>query len=556
MTTMANLERLSTPGALGEQEERIPRTIRDAMTVTQAVGIDYLWVDALCIVQDDHEVKRDHLRSMPSIYSLAIFTIAVVSGSNANSGIHGVYPSPLPRAVPSSITLPTKTICIASKDLHKRLKFLTRMGHSSRPIWSKRAWTMQEQMFSKRILLMEGLTAWMCLHTEWREEMALPSEDMEWAKTNELSQRYGLLHPHVLNLRLYGKLVDEYNQRELSFEEDVADAFMGIASLHTPIFGKLHWGMPEAYFDHAICWLPGPGLRERRMTNKERKVPSWSWMGWHGELDLTLWDVFQDHIFEIFGDKWRVPFLGFDIRISPLVKYHKTCLSCHRSIPISNAYHTSRTETEPPRGWTKHTAPSHWPAHLPCAYFQREAEINKWLYRYPLVHAALGPIHGCVHPLFDTTITFRAQRQFFSISVLEDCETKHNWQKTHFTVAAHILSPSGARIGSITLIDIPSNTTYEKCELVAISTGSCPARKENGEKWLKTLVVVRYHPFGVDVDVDRWEDGERYEFVNVLWVEWVEGVARRRGAGRVSKSAWGMEMDGVKGSGEIDVVLG
>lgn len=155
MTTKANFEDLSRPGSLIKAINQIPKTVRDAMYLTLSLGVDFLWVDALCIVQDDYEVKQDHLRAMPSIYSLAQFTIAVISGADANAGIQGIGNDPDPRSVPPSITLPTKTVAIKSSTHQKRLKFLNRMGFHSRPIWSRRAWTMQEQLYSKRILLLE-----------------------------------------------------------------------------------------------------------------------------------------------------------------------------------------------------------------------------------------------------------------------------------------------------------------------------------------------------------------------------------------------------------------
>ncbi len=210
MTTNSNLEVLSQPGALIEQADRIPRTIRDAMFLVHALGIRYLWVDALCIVQDDFEIKQDHLRGMPSIYSMACFTIAVVSGDNANSGIPGVGGNCKPRSVPPSITLPTKRVAIISGTHHKRLKFLTIMGFVKRPIWSRRAWTMQEQMFSKRILLLDGLVSWLCLRTQFREEIEKPAEDPDWAKSEPGDPRYGLALPRHINLKGLGKLVNEY----------------------------------------------------------------------------------------------------------------------------------------------------------------------------------------------------------------------------------------------------------------------------------------------------------------------------------------------------------
>ncbi|KAI9046706.1 hypothetical protein LZ554_009444 [Drepanopeziza brunnea f. sp. 'monogermtubi'] len=555
MTTKSNLEEMRIPDALAKAAEQIPKTIRDAMNLTLAVGVNYLWVDALCIVQDDYETKQDHLRAMPSIYSLAKFTLAIINGLNANAGIQGIGTNPESRSVPPYIRLPTKTVAVKSKSLHKRLKFLNRMGFHSRPIWSRRAWTMQEQMFSKRILLMEGLASWICMRTQFREEIERAVEDVDYAKSNPANQRYRLIHPRNINLKMLGRLVDEYNQRDLSFEEDVSDAFLGISALSVPLFGPIHFGMPEAFFDHAMCWQPSSKLRSRQATNPERKLPSWSWMGWYGELDLSLWEVFQDHILEIFDDMTKSPFLGFDIRIKPLVTWHKICLACNQKFPISNSYHESRGIVEAPAGWTRLDAPPHWPRDVASSYFQRSSEqgagtFGKLLYRYPIIHPEHDPPHRCRNPVFDTILNVRAQRLFSVVSVSEIRRKEFKWSTEPSIIDAYILDDSGARIGSVSPVDLPLGSSYTDCEFIAISTGTCPSRQADGSKWDQTWASGRGHPFGIDVD-GEFAMGERYEFVNVLWIERREGVAYRRTLGRISKRAW------ERGPREeVDVILG
>lgn len=555
MTTKGNLEELREPGALIKAADQIPKTIQDAMFLTSALGVNYLWVDALCIVQDDYEVKQDHLRAMPSIYSLAQFTLAIINGIDANAGIQGVGKHPEPRSVPPFVTLPKQTVAIRSKTHHKRLKFLNRMGFYERPIWSRRAWTMQEQMYSKRLLLMEGLASWICMRTQFREETEGPAEDLEWAKNNTGDQRYRLIQPQNINLRVLGKLVIEYNQRDLSFEEDVMDAFLGIASLNVPIFGPILFGMPETFFDHAMCWQPLPNLRLRKPMNPDRKLPSWSWMGWHGEVDLTLWEVFQDHIFEIFDDMKRVPFLGFNIRINPLVVWHKTCAACNQKIPISNSYQVSRSITQSPAGWTRLEAPPHWPTDMAKWYFQRDVErglgtVGKLLYRYPLDHLEVNPHHLCRAPAFDTRLQLRTRRLFFTVSVAETCRKEYEWSTEPSIIDAHILDDEGLRIGSVSPLDLTLGSSYADCEFIAISTGSCPSRQSNGEKWGRTWVAGRSHPFQIDVD-GEFGVGEHYEFFNVLWIERRKGIAYRKTLGRINKRAW------EKGAGEeVDVILG
>jgi Heterokaryon incompatibility protein (HET) len=60
--------------------EELPLTVRDAIEVTRSLGYRYLWVDSLCIIQDDREDQNFQLGMMDEIYSNATLTIAAGSG--------------------------------------------------------------------------------------------------------------------------------------------------------------------------------------------------------------------------------------------------------------------------------------------------------------------------------------------------------------------------------------------------------------------------------------------------------------------------------------------
>lgn len=63
------------------------------MEATKGVGIRYLWVDALCIVQDDEGgEKLPHIKQMNRIYETAELVIVAMSSQDANSGLPGVRP--------------------------------------------------------------------------------------------------------------------------------------------------------------------------------------------------------------------------------------------------------------------------------------------------------------------------------------------------------------------------------------------------------------------------------------------------------------------------------
>ncbi|KAK3938227.1 heterokaryon incompatibility, partial [Diplogelasinospora grovesii] len=74
----------------------LPETFQDAVTVTRTLGVQYLWIDSLCIIQDDPDDWRRGSVQMGSIYRDAAITIAA---SGAKDGTEGCF---MPRPTPSA----------------------------------------------------------------------------------------------------------------------------------------------------------------------------------------------------------------------------------------------------------------------------------------------------------------------------------------------------------------------------------------------------------------------------------------------------------------------
>ena len=83
---------LRLPQGVAAFWDRIPKTIRDAINLTRQIGLDYLWVDALCILQDDREDQARQIKHMGHIYETSILTIQARCGEDASYGLPGVEP--------------------------------------------------------------------------------------------------------------------------------------------------------------------------------------------------------------------------------------------------------------------------------------------------------------------------------------------------------------------------------------------------------------------------------------------------------------------------------
>jgi hypothetical protein len=85
-----NKDFLGVPGVLTAYD--IPKTIEDAISLTKQLGFRYLWVDALCIIQDDENVKLNFLPKMGQIYTGAFITIIAAGGDSCHTDLPGLRP--------------------------------------------------------------------------------------------------------------------------------------------------------------------------------------------------------------------------------------------------------------------------------------------------------------------------------------------------------------------------------------------------------------------------------------------------------------------------------
>lgn len=285
-----NFDALIQPGSLAPSSplgQRMPRTIRDAMTVTRRMGYRYLWVDRLCIVQDDDTHKQRELAGMAAIYANASITIIAAHGDDSH-GLAGVEPGSSPPRRPfSRISLPGGVHLVMDdrKELGEPYELPGIYDYR------RRGWTLQEETLSSRTLSFgQRQVKWKCRKMRCEEAF----DDRRQLRDNRANSTEIQLYKPYPDMRTYGHLARDYTGRLLTYDADAVDAFSAIiAAFSRSMEGDMLFGLPELLFEGSLLWQPREPLRRRLGPNGQDHVaPSWSFLGWsggRGGLDLTAW---------------------------------------------------------------------------------------------------------------------------------------------------------------------------------------------------------------------------------------------------------------------------
>lgn len=253
-------------------DERIPWSIRDAMKLVVELGERYLWVDSLCIIQDDSEPnKMAQIANMGNIYSSAILTVVAAAGHDANAGLPGIRPrSRRPNQYSEQIQ---------GMRLVNALPSISETVDQSK--WITRAWTYQERELSTRTLIFSERQAYFgCNQKSCQEDCGHDDVSLRVAKALQIRPE------KQRNFNSYRRAVESFTKRSLTFEADILNAFAGMMALLQPAFrGEFLFGLPETELDITLLWQPCGNICRRIDKDTGKPLfPSWSWAGWVGPV--------------------------------------------------------------------------------------------------------------------------------------------------------------------------------------------------------------------------------------------------------------------------------
>lgn len=280
----------------------LPKTFQDAVRITESLGISYLWIDSLCIIQHDEEDWKVETSKMEDVYSNAFITLAATGSSSSHGGClfsrkhitdHGIS---IPHKdskfhsdralVPGGVNIRYK---LGSHTDVMEQYLLAKFGGA--PLLN-RAWVLQERLlspvflhFHKEELVWEcqESTSCECGFLEWeavsydnlqqRGEISIKADFIRLSKT--------LGHPEAQQetYNFWLKAIEYFTSLSITKDSDRLPAVTGIARrLCKSIPGCYLLGIWSSDLARGLLWQIAPYQQSVRVTVPSGcHLPTWSW---------------------------------------------------------------------------------------------------------------------------------------------------------------------------------------------------------------------------------------------------------------------------------------
>ena len=283
--------------------EALPRSFNDAVQVARSLGVSYLWIDSLCIIQDSMEDWRRESRLMDKVYRYSACNIMAEAAINCDGGLFfgrdpqrlGIFT--LDEKQTSSLSH-RSTVCFTKDYVNSK----SDRGNGS-PLYS-RGWVCQERWLAPRqISFHSNQVFWEC--TKLKACEAFPSweakvdQDGNFPTQRRTSQPWdkGLVYPHrhTVNRRetfsfSWRAMVETYTTCTLTEEQDKLIAIQGLVNIYKSLRDDDYLaGLWRKQLPSGLMWTTRNGLQangEPTYRPGTYRAPSWSWASVEGIIEI------------------------------------------------------------------------------------------------------------------------------------------------------------------------------------------------------------------------------------------------------------------------------
>lgn len=266
---------------LGKPIRNLPQTYKDLITVARSLSVRYIWIDALCILQDSAEDWEVELFNMQHVYANAFCNIAASASSDPNGGLFRTRdPSAVrPGQIAASFSAPTLKLYHIFDKSYSQRQVLNGPLHN-------RGWVFQERLLAPRVIhFARNQIYWECFTQSKCEAFpagiplhsTLKDFDCLWELKEEQSSRSSV---HLFNT--WNGLVKEYTRCALTKRSDKLVAIAGLASLfHERSNDQYIAGLWRAHLAEYLVWRVYEPIMK---LGTDYRAPSWSWAAVDGPV--------------------------------------------------------------------------------------------------------------------------------------------------------------------------------------------------------------------------------------------------------------------------------
>lgn len=252
--------------------KNLTKTFRDAVNITQNLGLDYLWIDALCIIQDSISDWEKESATMSSVYGGSTINIAATGAINGDVGCF-LKPEGYVGKVRFTAVIEGREMAwdIAASIFYKSV---------ARSPLAGRAWSLQERLLAPRTLFFSNTEMfWGCNVRDASE--SFPEGTPHFMERHIFHLEKGPLS-HSWNTMVY-----LYTLGKLTFSEDKLVAISGIARVvKEETHDQYLAGLWRKDMEFQLCWCP----TRRRPQHMNYRAPSWSWASVDGMVASSTAD--------------------------------------------------------------------------------------------------------------------------------------------------------------------------------------------------------------------------------------------------------------------------
>ena len=311
----------------------LPQTFQDTVHVAQRLGVQYLWIDSLCIYQDSESDWQAEASTMSDVYKGSLCNIAATASYNSRGGL---FRSRDPRYLPCCIVTTQYTEC-ANETYHlmeheSNRHYIDEYLYSNQPLLS-RGWVVQERLLAPRVLHFGEFQAFWECHEDVYCEAYPHGVPIHSPRQMRYKPPPKMSNPDVIALNyavstgeegggsqearraiydFWERIVVMYSRCNLTKGDDKLIAISGMAENIHGDLGKTDRYLGGLWYNDLFAQLAWYLQHPTKARPEPYRAPTWSWASMDGAISylsdryLTYWRDFTNTI------------VGFDVdNLSP-----------------------------------------------------------------------------------------------------------------------------------------------------------------------------------------------------------------------------------------------